>query len=126
MILPRFSSLCLQQRKKNDFNLIKSYLLPLFVNERGLEPIVIKKANQIVSFMFGDVPLLDILNFLKGTTSLDSFLITYNTSDTATLHMNVSIIQKSSTTLNFHLTKPFSAYCATKILSKKTNQTFKL
>ena len=33
---------------KYDINLIKSYLLPILVNERGVEPTVIKKANQFV------------------------------------------------------------------------------
>ena len=67
---------------KYDINLIKSYLLPFFVNERDIEPTVIKKANQFVSFKFGDVQLLDILNFLGGATSLDSFLKAYKTKDT--------------------------------------------
>ena len=31
-----------------DINLIKSYLLPILVNERDIEPTVIKKANQFV------------------------------------------------------------------------------
>ena len=43
---------------KYDIILIKSYLLPIFVNEREIEPKVIKKANQFVSFKFGDVHLL--------------------------------------------------------------------
>ena len=38
-----------------DFNLLKSYWPPLLVNERGIEPMVIKKANQFVSFKFGNV-----------------------------------------------------------------------
>ena len=59
---------------KYDINLIKSYLLPILVNERQIEPTVIKKADQFVSFKFGDVQLLDIVNFLGGATSLDSFL----------------------------------------------------
>ena len=42
-------------------NLIKSYLLPILVNERDIEPTVIKKANQVVSFKFGDIQLLDTL-----------------------------------------------------------------
>ena len=33
-----------------DINLIKSYLLPILVNERDIEPTVIKKANQFVFF----------------------------------------------------------------------------
>ena len=50
---------------KYNINLIKSYLLPILINERNMEPIVIKKAKQFVSFKFGDVPLLYIINFLN-------------------------------------------------------------
>ena len=67
---------------KYDINLIKSYLLPILINERNMEPTVIKKANQFVSFKFGDVQLLDIMNFLGGATSLDSFLKDYKTAET--------------------------------------------
>ena len=67
---------------KYDINLIKSYLLPILVNEQDIEPRVIKKANQYVSFKFGDIQLLDIMNFLGGATSLDSFLRAYNTKET--------------------------------------------
>ena len=63
-------------------NLIKSYLLPILVNDRDIEPTVIKKANQFVSFKFGDIQLLDIMNFLGGATSLDSFLKAYKTKET--------------------------------------------
>ena len=35
---------------KYDINLIKSFLLPILINERNMEPTVIKKANQFVSF----------------------------------------------------------------------------
>ena len=56
---------------KYDINLIKSYLLPILINERNMEPTVTKKANQFVSFKFGDVQLLDLMNFLGGVTSLD-------------------------------------------------------
>ena len=47
-----------------------------------MEPTLIKKANQFVSFKFGDFQLLKIMNFLGGATSLDSFLKTYKTSET--------------------------------------------
>ena len=67
---------------KYDINLIKSYLLPSLVNERQIEPAVIRKVNQFVSFKFGDVQLLDIRNFLGGATSLDSFLKAYKTEKT--------------------------------------------
>ena len=67
---------------KYHINLIKSCLLPILINERNMEPIVIKKANQFVSFKFGDVQLLDIMNFLGGATSFDSFLKAYKTAKT--------------------------------------------
>ena len=67
---------------KYDINLIKSYLLPILVNGRQIEPAVIKKANQFVSFKFGDVQLLDIMNFPGGATSLDPFLKAYKTEET--------------------------------------------
>ena len=67
---------------KYDIYLIKSYLLPILINERNMEPTVIKKTNQFVSFKFGDVQLLDIMNFLGGATSLDFFLKPDKTSET--------------------------------------------
>ena len=63
-------------------NLIKLYLLPILVNERDIEPTVIKKANQFGFFKFGDIQLLDIMNSLGGATSLDSFLKAYKTKET--------------------------------------------
>ena len=67
---------------KYDLNLIKSYLLPILNHERDIELTVIKKANQFISFKFGDIQLLDILNFLGAATTLDSFLKPYKTSET--------------------------------------------
>ena len=67
---------------KYDINSIKSYLLPIYGNERDLESTVIKKANQFISFKFGEIQLLDTLNFLGGATSLDSFSKAYKTSET--------------------------------------------
>ena len=69
-------------RAKYDINLIKSYSLPILVNEQDIEPRVMKKANQFVSFKFGDIQLLDYMNFLGGATSLDSFLKAYKTKET--------------------------------------------
>ena len=65
--------------EKFDLNLIKSYLLPILVNERNIEPTVIKKANQFISFKFGEIQLWNIMNFLCRATSLDSFLKAYKT-----------------------------------------------
>ena len=67
---------------KYDINVIKSYLFPILINERTLEPTVIKKANQFVSFKFGVVQLLDIMSFLSGATSLASFFEAHKTSET--------------------------------------------
>ena len=67
---------------KYDLNLIKSYMLPILINELDIEPTVIKKANQFISFKFGYFQLLDIMNFHGGATSLDSFLKAYKSSET--------------------------------------------
>ena len=69
-------------RARYDINLVKSFLLPILINERNMEPIVIKKANQFVSLKFGDAQLLDIMNFVGGAKSLDSFLKAYKTAET--------------------------------------------
>ena len=66
---------------KVDWNLIKSNLVPIFVKERDIEPTVIKKANQFISFKFGDNLLFDIVNFHGRATSLDSFLNACKTSE---------------------------------------------
>ena len=81
---------------KYDINLIKSYLLLIFVNNCDNEPTVIKKADQFVSFIFGDIQLFDIMNLLGGAASLDSFLKTYKTKDTkAFFLMKGSIVQRN-------------------------------
>ena len=67
---------------KYDINSINSYLLPILVNERDLQATVIMKANQFASFKFGDIHLLDIMNFLGGATSFDFFLKAYKTEET--------------------------------------------
>ena len=59
---------------KYDLNIIESCLLTILVKERDIEPTVITKANQFISFKFGDNQLLDFMNFLVGATSLDSLL----------------------------------------------------
>ena len=67
---------------KYDINLIKSYLLPILVDDQAIEPTVTNKANQFVDFKFGDIQLLDIMSFLGSATSLDSFLKAYKTKET--------------------------------------------
>ena len=44
---------------KYDLCLIKSYLLPILVKQRDIEPNVIKKANQFISLKLGDVQLFN-------------------------------------------------------------------
>ena len=91
-------------------NLIKSYLKPYLVDVRDIEPMVIKKANQFVSFKFGSIQLLDIMNFLGGATSLNSFLKAYKTTETKVFfHMSGLTAQKSYSTLNCPHTLIFSA-----------------
>ena len=67
---------------KHDINFIKSYLLPILINKRNMEPTVIKKANQFVSLKFGGIQFLGIMKFLGEATSLDSFLKAYKTTET--------------------------------------------
>ena len=67
---------------KYDLNLIKAYIIPHLFNDRAIHPTVIKEANPFISFKFGDIQFLDILNFLGGATSLDSFLKTYQSEET--------------------------------------------
>ena len=49
-----------------DLNLIKRYLIPYLINDKEAEPMVIKRANDFVSFKFGDIQFLDIMKFLGG------------------------------------------------------------
>ena len=67
-------------KAKYGLNLFKSYLLPILANERNIEPTVIKKANQFISFKFGYIQLLDMKNFLGGATSFGSFWKAYEAS----------------------------------------------
>ena len=64
-----------------DLNMIKSYLIPYLINDKEAEPRVIKKANDFISFQFGDIQFLDIMKFLGGATSLGSFLKAYKVSE---------------------------------------------
>ena len=63
-----------------DLNLIKSYLIPYLIKDKEAEPMIIKKANDFISFKFGDTHFLD--KFLGGATSLDSFFKAYKASET--------------------------------------------
>ena len=110
---------------KYDINLMKSYFLPTLINETNMEPIVIKKANQFVSFEFGGVQLLDIMNFLGAATRLDSFLKAYKTAETKGFfpYEWFDCPQKMN---NFPLTTHFSANFETWTPLKKTIQIIKI
>ena len=65
-----------------DLNSIKSYLFPYLIRDKEQETSVIKKANDFISFKFGDVQFLDIIKLLGGATTLDSFLKPYKANKT--------------------------------------------
>ena len=89
-----------------DLNLIKSYLIPYLINDKEAEPMVIKKANDFITFQFGDLQFLDIMKFLGGATSLDSFLKASETKGFSL--MSGLTVQTSSRKKNYLHTKPFS------------------
>ena len=55
---------------------------PIFVDDCDVEPTVIKKAHQFISFKFGDIQLLDIMKFLGGATDFNPPLKACKTSET--------------------------------------------
>ena len=52
--------------RRCDLNLINSCLIPYLIFNKEIEPAVNKKANDFISFKFGDVQFLDILKLLEG------------------------------------------------------------
>ena len=54
----------------------------LFGSRKRTRNIRHQKANDFISFKFGDVQFLDIMKFLGGATTLDSFLKAYKASET--------------------------------------------
>ena len=59
-----------------------TYLILYLIRDKAQETSVIKKANDFISFKFRDVQFLDIMKFLGGETTLDSFLKAYKASET--------------------------------------------
>ena len=109
---------------KYDLNLIKSYLLPILVNERDIEPTVIKKANQFISFKIGDIQLLGIMNFLGGATSLGSFLKAYTTSEKKDSSPTNSLITLTKCRIqNFPHMTPFTVNFVAVTLLKPNTRT---
>ena len=55
---------------------------PFLLTNVTLNQLLSTKANQLILFKFGDIQLLDNMNFAGDATSLDSFLKAYKTSET--------------------------------------------
>ena len=64
---------------KYDLHLIKSYLIPYLIRDKEQEASVIK--IDFISFKFGDVQFFNIMKFLGGATTLNSFLKAYKASE---------------------------------------------
>ena len=66
-----FRALCLYltgvKSVRYDLKFIKSFLIPYLIYDEEIEPTVIKKANDFISFKFGGDQFLDIVKFLGGT-----------------------------------------------------------
>ena len=86
-----------------DLKLIKSYLIPDLINDKEAEPMVIKKANDFISFKFGDIQFLDNLKFLGGATSLDSFLKAYKANETKSFSLKGGLTLQTSSRMKSYL-----------------------
>ena len=69
-----------------DYRYFYAHISTLLIRDKEQKTSVIKKANDFISFKFGfgDVQFLDIMKFLGGATTLDSFLKAYKASETKT------------------------------------------
>ena len=91
-----------------DLNLIKSYLIPYLIRDKEQETSVIKKANDLISFKFRDVQFVDIMKFLGGATTLNSFLKTYRASETKSFFPYEWFDNPDK--LDFHELPPYEAF----------------
>ena len=64
-----------------DLNLIKEYLLHHLLIEKNVVPKVIRTGNKYIGMNFLGLQFLDILNFLRVVTTLDSFLEAYGATE---------------------------------------------
>ena len=95
-------------RSRHDLNLIESYFIRILFNEKISEPLVIKKITQFNSLKFGNVQLLNILNFIVGATPPVSFLKAYEASETKRCSpMNGSNVHQNTNTKDYHHTMLF-------------------
>ena len=99
------------------YDLNRYDLLPYLLRDKEQETSVIKKANDFISFKFGDVQFLDIMKFLGGSTTLESFLKAYKASETREFFPYEWFDNPDNLTfLNCHRMKPFSVNLETTIL----------
>ena len=106
---------------KYDINLVKSFLVPIFINERNMEPSVIKKPNKLCllnSVMFS----FQILwTFSVEQQAVTRFLkLTKHQNLKTSFRMNGSNVRKRWITVNFPLTTHFSANFETWTPLKRT------
>ena len=100
--------------------------MPILVNERDVELTVMKKANQFVPFKFGDIQLLDKMNFFGGSTSLDSFLKAHKTKETKSFFPYEWFdCPEKMNNKEFRSLTPSLAFCAITTPLKKITTTFK-
>ena len=107
-----------------DINLIKSYLLPFLMNERNMEPTVIKKPSNmcLLNLVMLSVSVLWI--FSVEQQALTRFLLKLIRQQKLkfSFPMNGSTVYKRWITVNFLLTMPFSAKFETWTPWKRTIQ----
>ena len=65
-----------------DLNLINSFSIPYCIGDKEIEPTVIKKSNDSISFKNEEAPFIDMMKLLRGAKTLDSFLKSFKASET--------------------------------------------
>ena len=68
-----------------DLKIIKFYLMPYLICDKGTLNNIHLKSHDFKSFRFGDVQFLDKMKFLGGAATLNSILKAYKASETKTI-----------------------------------------
>ena len=110
-----------------DINLIKSFFSVILVNERDIEPTVIKKANQFVFFScLGTFNYLTLwISSVVPPVLTPSSKLTRPKRQRVSFPTNGSIVHRKWTTKSFLPMTPSLAFCATTTPLKKITTTFK-
>ena len=58
---------------------ISSSAASYILHEQDIQPALVENMNRFVSFKIGEKQFVEILNILRGPTSLDSFFKAYKT-----------------------------------------------